>query len=286
MYESLNAAAKGLLGEATAIAQGCNVDFAVCGGWSPFLRNSYVVGHPGTRDVDLLFSEGSDKGSLKSVVSAFLDSGYIVSAKCEFQVLRILPVAGRDFVFNVDLLHPHEGTLAGEFCVDQLSLPIPHEDFKSTFVFMKSIALSNAGFVFDGYVEDERIVFQMPNGSCVSLDVPIIDEVGLIATKGKSCIQRNCPRDIFDIYLAIKYPRSLDRFKTQLRRLRSEHDGVYASLEYITEGIKAQTKYHPSEIFAERGIKFDDAAKEMQTFIDQLDFSGMNFEMELEPDEE
>ncbi len=76
MYASLSSAAKGLLGEATLIASKCGKKFAVCGGWSPFLRNADRFGHPGTRDVDLLFSDGADKENLKEVVSAFLQHGY------------------------------------------------------------------------------------------------------------------------------------------------------------------------------------------------------------------
>jgi hypothetical protein len=75
-YKSLNDAARGLLGEACAIASKSGKEFAVCGGWSPVLRNSTHVSHPGTRDVDLLFSEGATKQSLKDVVSEFLEGTY------------------------------------------------------------------------------------------------------------------------------------------------------------------------------------------------------------------
>lgn len=276
IYESLNAAARGLLGEASAIASGCGKEFAVCGGWSPVLRNSTRVSHPGTKDVDLLFSEGATKDSLKDVVSAFLQRGYFVSAKHEFQVLRTLNVCGTEFVFNVDLLHPHEGDVTGEMFVDHLSLPIPKEDFKSTHVFLVSIALPNAGFVFDGFVVRESLEFLMPDGVTAKHEVPIIDEVGLIATKSKSCLVQKRPRDIFDIYLAISSPRNQNEFKMQLQRLRAKHEGVFASLECIREGVeKWERKFGAPAVFAERGVDFNVAAEEIRRFVDELGFGKL-----------
>ncbi len=273
MYESLNAAAKGLLGEATSIAGRCGKEFAVVGGWSPVLRNTAVVSHPGTRDVDLLFSEGPTKEALKDVVSAFLDSGYLLSAKHEFQVLRTLPVGGRSFVFNVDLLHPHEGEVKGELCVDQLSFPIPHEDYKSTYVFTKSIALPNAGFVFDGFVAEVSIEFIMPDGTKAEHVVPVIDEVGLLATKSKSCMVQKRPRDIFDIYLAVSSPRNLEGFRANLNRLKDRHERVFASLECICEALdKWEGKFGAPSVFAERGVNFGEAASLIRSFISDLGF--------------
>lgn len=273
IYESLNAAAKGLLGEASSIATKCGKEFAVVGGWSPVLRNTTEVSHPGTRDVDLLFSEGATPDSLKDVVTAFLDSGYLLSAKHEFQVLRTLPVGGRRFVFNVDLLHPHEGEVRGEMCVDQLSFPIPHEDYKSTYVFTKSIALPNAGFVFDGFVAQESIGFIMPDGTTANHVVPLIDEVGLLATKSKSCMVQKRPRDIFDIYLAISNPRNVEGFRDNLRRLKERHERVFASLECICEALdKWEGQFGAPSVFAERGVNFGEAAGVIRSFISDLGF--------------
>ncbi len=272
-YDSLHAAAKGLLGEAVAIAQASGKEFAVCGGWSPVLRNTGRISHPGTRDVDLLFSEGATQESLKGVVSAFLDSGYLISAKHEFQVLRTLHVGGRRFVFNVDLLHPHEGKIKGDLFVDQISLPIPYEDFNGKMLMMKSIALPSAGFIFDGFVASESIDFLMPDGSTQQHNVPLIDEVGLLATKSKSSGVQKRPRDIFDIYLAISQPRSAEVLVAQLDRLRQRHEGVYASLEHIGSALDLwEGKFGEPAAFAERGVEFATAAHEIRLFLKELDF--------------
>lgn len=273
MYGSVNAAAKGLLGEASSIARRAGKEFVVVGGWSPFLRNTALVSHPGTRDVDLLFSEGATRASLKDLVCAFLDSGYLLSAKHEFQVLRTLPVGGRNFVFNVDLLHPHEGEVKGDLFVDQLSFPIPHEDYKSTYVFTKSIALPNAGFVFDGFFAEESIEFMMPDGTTAQHKVPVIDEVGLLATKSKSCMVQKRPRDIFDIYLAISSPRNVECFRANLSRLKDRHELVFASLECICEALdRWERKFGAPSVFAEQGVNFGEAAGVIRSFISDLGF--------------
>jgi len=273
MYESLNAAAKGLLGEASSIAAKCGNEFAVVGGWSPVLRNTAKVSHPGTRDVDLLFSEGATPDSLKDVVSAFLDSGYLLSAKHEFQVLRTLPVGGRSFVFNVDLLHPNEGAIKGEMCVDQLSFPIPHEDYKSTYVIAKSIALPNAGFVFDGFVAEESIDFNMPDGTKARHVVPVINEVGVLVTKSKSCTLQKRPRDIFDIYLAISSPRDNECLKASLSRLKERHEPVFASLQCIFKALDYwEGRFGAPSVFAERGVNFNEAACVIRSFLARQGF--------------
>src|SRR6266566_9971104 len=105
-YPSLLSATKGLLGEVVQTVGPANVgDFAVIGGWSPFFLNGSPIPHPGSRDVDLLFREGRTEHSLSTVVETLLEAGYLHSAKHEFQLLRLLDVAGTTFVFNVDLLH-------------------------------------------------------------------------------------------------------------------------------------------------------------------------------------
>lgn len=272
-YTSLGAAARGLLGEASAIATNCGTQFAVCGGWSSVLRNSTHVSHPGTRDVDLLFYEGATIDSLKDVMSAFLDRGYLPSAKHQFQALRTLRVGQREYVFNVDVLHPHEGDVRGDMFVDQLSLPIPHEDFESSHFVMKSIALPNAGFVFDGFVEEEEVEVMMPDGTVVTQVVPVIDEVGLLVTKSKSCMSQKRPRDIFDIYLAIAYPRSQERFTVQLRRLRDRHEDVFATLKCIGQGVELwEHKFGAPAVFSESGVSFVVAAEAIRRFIEQLGF--------------
>jgi hypothetical protein len=57
-YPNLVAGAKGLLGDCINILSEINPAYVIVGGWSPLLLSSGVIRHPGTHDVDLLFSDG------------------------------------------------------------------------------------------------------------------------------------------------------------------------------------------------------------------------------------
>ena len=100
-----------------------------------------------------------------------------------------------------------------------------------------------------------------------------IDEVGLLATKCKSCMLQKRPRDIFDIYLAISSPRNVEYFKANLSRLKGRHESVFASIECIRDALdKWEGEYGAPAVFAERGVPFADAAKEIRSFISALGF--------------
>jgi len=70
MFSTIPEAVRGLLGEACTIANKSNLRYAACGGWSPCLRNSGTIPHPGTKDVDLLFSQATEVGALWEVLAA------------------------------------------------------------------------------------------------------------------------------------------------------------------------------------------------------------------------
>src|SRR5688572_28917293 len=99
-YPSVSEALRALLVDSVKTAHTSGLAFAVVGGWSPLLLNSHPIGHPGTRDVDLLFHQGTTVGGLQSVLRRFLESVYIPSAKHPFQLIRLLTVDGERLAFN------------------------------------------------------------------------------------------------------------------------------------------------------------------------------------------
>src|SRR4051794_10986144 len=114
-YPSILAGAQGLLCDAVDLVKSTRLEFAVVGGWSPFFLNGdRQISHPGSRDVDLLFRGGAERGALAPVFDALENAGYFHSAKHEFQMLRVLEINGEKFVFNVDLLHAEQAASAPE----------------------------------------------------------------------------------------------------------------------------------------------------------------------------
>jgi len=173
-----------------------DLKYIVIGGWCPVLRNSTTVGHPGTLDVDILFKDSYQSGNLKDVIKAFIDSGFMPSAKHAFQLLKSQEINGKFFIYNIDLLHPNmteNPDQIGMF-VDHLELDVPLNNSETTLKRMKSIVLPNSDVLFRENLFDQ---FTEPGKTfnLVSFD-------GMFITKMDSCQKQKRERDSFDIYLA------------------------------------------------------------------------------------
>jgi hypothetical protein len=193
-------AAKALLVETVDILNREGANYVVVGGWSPFLRNKTPHAHPGTKDVDILFSDASAEGGIEKIVEAFLSAGFMVSAKHDFQVIKEVNVAGRLLAFNVDLLHPSETVHNPELLVDHLNLHIKDSEIGDD-KFVRSIVLPSSQILF------EKDMWSPINVKCPltgkNIDVPLITETGCVLSKCESVSAEKRKRDSFDIYLSI-----------------------------------------------------------------------------------
>lgn len=270
-YSSIESAATGLLVEVISLVSSTNMEFAVCGGWSTVLRNAKDGQHPGTRDVDLLFSEASEEGALRETIELFLQNGYLVSAKHEFQVLRCISVNEHRLVFNVDLLHPKETAKSPSIFVDHLELPIPYQDYEPDRVRMKSIALPSAAVLFDGFIELEEVTSTGFDGRQKTANVPVITEVGILVTKAKSCNFEKRPRDLFDIYLAIAQPKNEAVLDEQLSSLQEKDSDTFSSIACIANVLDdGQIPKRSRNYFENAGIRCEDAANAISSFIEEM----------------
>lgn len=167
----------------------------VIGGWCPVLRNTSDITHPGTLDVDLLFRDSYQSGSLKEVSKKFIDAGFMPSAKHPFQLLKPQEIGGKNFVYNIDILHP--GMLNNKYqvgmFVDHLDLDVPlneGEELKK----VVSIVLPNSAILFKENLYDNYTVDE--------LSFNLVSFEGMFITKMDSCQKQKRERDSFDIYLA------------------------------------------------------------------------------------
>ncbi|MFN0195259.1 MAG: hypothetical protein ACKVT0_00825 [Planctomycetaceae bacterium] len=196
MLNSIQDGARALLKDtAQALQNFPDLQYIVIGGWCPVLRNRTALGHPGTLDVDLLFRESYISGSLNDVINQFLNFGFIPSAKHPFQLLRVQNIRGKDFVFNIDLLHPKmqaDKATSGMF-VDHLDLDVPLTNAKAEFKKMKSVVLPNSEILFLKGLHSQESIEGIPF-NLVTFD-------GMFATKMDSCQKQKRERDAFDIYL-------------------------------------------------------------------------------------
>jgi hypothetical protein len=266
-FPNLETARLALLGESCVIANAVGLDYAVCGGWSPFLRNSSPIRHPGTKDVDLLFSDGVDIKGIYEVFEAFRKKDFLPSSKHEFQLIRIYSVGPgqRLMAFNVDLLHPTEGKVRADMFVDHCELPILEDPRAITMFMEKSMALPYSKFVFTGFVDRQLVDCPRLDGTSAKIEIPLIDEVGVLVTKAESCRSSKRPRDLLDIFLAISQPNDRDIFSNRLRRLKQYHPAAFNLIGEI------QAVCNKPEHLTEHFHKVFEAAKvELPSAIQQI----------------
>jgi len=239
-YESLLQGARGLLGDCCRVLEGIDLEYAIVGGWSPYLLNSTTFKHPGTHDVDLLFKDGEKEGALEGVIEKFLNNGFVLSAKHNFQLLKILEVAGKKFVYNVDLLHSSDNNRMENMFVDHLNLPVPLDENCSQRYKAKSIIAPHSAVIFaERLHEVKEETFILPdNGKEVKLKFSLIDEAGLIVTKTSSVKQVKRTRDSFDIYVAIKQARNYDSLVKKFQEIKKKNGDLFNTLYGIREALK------------------------------------------------
>jgi len=198
--------ARFLLGETCEILNELKARYMIVGGWTPFLRNKSKLIHPGTKDVDVLFEDGYISGNLGNIIATFLNRGFLPSAKHDFQLLKEIKVGGRTLVYNVDLLHPSESQENPHLFVDHLNLQLPESAFELQSRFVRSIVLGDCEILFDGLSEPFSFDYQDASGSGRRVTIPLMDFVGLLASKTKSIANLKRQRDAFDVYLTFLQP--------------------------------------------------------------------------------
>jgi hypothetical protein len=239
-YNSLLQGARGLLGDCCRVLEDIDLEYAIVGGWSPYLLNSTKFKHPGTYDVDLLFKDGEKEGTLEQVVQKFLNEGFVLSAKHNFQLLKVLKVAATRFVYNVDFLHSSDNNRKEDMFVDHLNLPVPLNGNLSETYKIKSIMSPQSAVIFsEGLHEVQKEVFILPDtGKEATLKFSLINEAGLIITKTSSVKQVKRQRDSFDIYIAIKQARNYQSLVKIFQDIKYKNGDLFNTLYGIREAIK------------------------------------------------
>ena len=123
-FTDLNEACKALLVTTAEVLNTTTLQYVIAGGWVPILAESGhpSLSHPGTRDVDVLMTD--DPAAVMAAANALLAARFRPSAKHEFQLLRDAKVGARDFVFNIDLMHPYEAQSTPETYCDIFDLGV------------------------------------------------------------------------------------------------------------------------------------------------------------------
>lgn len=214
--KTLTDGANELLREAVQLLGDVGKDTVLVGGWGPYIRN--LGSHPGTKDVDILFPKSYTRDDIAKATKPFLDAGFLLSAKHDFQLFRPYRIGNHSYVFNVDLLHPViQKTSMAEF-MDIIDLDITFDGKMAKAV--KTICIVGGNIMFDHklYVET--------NYSGLSFNT--LSPTGIVLSKLQSCENPKRPRDIYDIYLSVRENPNVGR---ELEALAEKYDNVSEMLE-------------------------------------------------------
>lgn len=267
--KSLQDGAHTLLADTVKILNENNMNYIIVGGWSPYLLNDTVIKHPGTKDIDILFSHAYQKGNLKDIIISLLKNNFILSAKHDFQLFRKIKVKDNEFVYNIDLLHPYETRWQSETYVDHLELDIPADRYQSKNFKMKSIALPNASCLFDGLYTNKEIDFPLSDGTKPKQTFRLMDEVGCLITKSKSVSIKKRERDSLDIFLAINQNQNYSTFITKILSLKKQDVTAYNCLYGIREAYDKQILFPNIRKYCD--LKIEEYDKTFQKFFDDSD---------------
>ena len=206
--------AKQLLRESIKIIDKSVNDIIFVGGWGPYIR--HTDRHPGTRDVDILFPEKYSKDDMVNILNRFLENGYFVSAKHDFQLCRAIKLGNQTYIYNVDLLHPTEGKMNKVDFVEIMDLDVTDG------IRVKSLLSINIQYGSEIYSNElyESVTFE---GNTFK----VLDGAGIIISKLNSAHNKKRLRDIFDIYLSLEEKGSLEK----LLRLGVSNPSVQKNIE-------------------------------------------------------
>ena len=247
-FSGLDDACRGLLLSVAGVLNSTSLSYAVAGGWVPLLIAQIhpTLHHPGTRDVDVLMID--DLAAVQDAAAALLKASFRPSAKHEFQLLRDAQVGSREFVFNVDLMHPYEAGETPEMYRDIFDLGVNDAYDPRGSRFAKSIAFRSAEIVYE-----QKLFVRVPvsgvdlDGQECTHEVPILNAPAFLLSKCESVSIKKRTRDAFDIYyilssnagsqhaaellaLAAKFPQVDDQLEQLRRFLRESPDGFNANV--------------------------------------------------------
>jgi hypothetical protein len=244
---------KALLKETLDILGSSKNELVIVGGWGPYLR--HLNEHPGTRDVDVLFPSSYSKASMMPILDRFLSKEFFIHAKHDFQLCRAYEVGNRTYIYNVDLLHPTEGKLNKVDFIDRMDLDVTVEGIK-----VKQIVTININYGKEIYSEKlfDQIDFQ---GHVFN----VLDGAGIVLTKLDSCHNAKRERDIYDIYLSLNEPRTLEK----LDHLRKIDPRLNNQLEIYRAELEKKWSQHENSLRL-YGINDVNAKEKLKIQIDNI----------------
>ncbi|NIJ83048.1 hypothetical protein FHY35_000003 [Xanthomonas arboricola] len=279
MFQSEQEAAKAMLLEVTQILNRKTIDYAVVGGWVPYLFNCSPVAHPGTFDVDIVLNTALNKDDVILALDSMInDFGYMRAPKNAFQVYRAIPVLGETMIFHVDFLHRKYADDTG--------------DLTRSWGRYQSITAPGTDVIFTHQQTQSHLVEALGmDGNSLKSDVTFASEAAFLSTKGRSVGFGKRERDAFDIYLIITQSQDLEKLVRAATALML--NGVfcasmlrmYKEFTADSSAVQMSVKFLCGASEAYRGKPTEAAAEissRVRDFIRKIDDQGQVDELEDE----
>jgi hypothetical protein len=263
-FSSEQDAARAMLLDVAQLMNQRTIDYAVIGGWIPYLFNSSPIGHPGTYDVDIVLNTSMNKDDVVGALDAMVkDRNYMRAPKNAFQIYRSIRVNGEDMIFHVDFLHR-------KYADDT-------DDLTRSWGRYESIGTLGTDVIFTRkQARTEFLSATGLDGAEISSDVVFATEAGFLCAKGRSTGLGKRERDGFDIYLVIKQSADPEKLSEACRNLLD--DGVfYVSLkriydEFVINGasVERAVKYlcgASSEFSGKEGAAAEEISITVREFV-------------------
>lgn len=214
-FETEQAAAKAMLMEVGSLLNKRTIDYAVIGGWIPYLFNNEPIPHPGTFDVDIVLNTTLSKENVIGALDFMVkESGYRRAPKNAFQIYKEFSVKEELMIFHVDFLHR-------KYADDT-------DDLTMSWGRYQSISTSGTDVIFTEKETRSEVVSGLGvSGEDVSANITFASEAGFLCSKGRSVGLGKRERDGFDIYLLIKQSGDISKLKVRCEQLLD--DPVFAA---------------------------------------------------------
>jgi len=261
-YSSEQEAATAMLIEVGTLLNKHTIDYAVIGGWIPYLFNSKPVPHPGTFDVDVVLNTAlSQEQVIRALDKMVNDSGYRRAPKNAFQIYRELTVKDEPMIFHVDFLHR-------KYADDS-------DDLTRSWGRYQSISTVGTDIIFtEKEARSERVSRVDDAGNTVSANITFASESGFLCAKGRSVGLGKRERDGFDIYLVITQSQNIEALKERCEELLS--DGVFTA-----SMIRLYEQFQEDQPAVEKAAKFLSAVSKEFPDIDSAKFEISNKVLEF-----
>ena len=261
-FTSLNDACKALLLSVAEILNKSGLRYVVAGGWVPLLleESHPFLNHPGTRDVDVLMVDALP--AVQTAVHALLANSFRPSAKHEFQLLRNAFVGTREFVFNIDLMHPHEAADTPQMYNDIFDMGVGDAYDPSGSRHAKSIAFRSAAIVYEEQLFSNVLVSGINlDAQSSQQDVPLLSVPAFLLSKCESVSTPKRTRDAFDIYYVLTGANGA-RHAAELRFLAERFPQVNKQVEQLRRFLRDTPDHFNRNVSLHAGRAINTAASD------------------------